>query len=216
MEHSQDCEHDAASRYRHHHCNFPVSRAEPPKDQKSPGYLRIPIVLDNDESQEHWQRARGTEIQGQLLLSAWAVLLHKYTSSEVVSFAAFFSPGSPDKRKPIDSVIGEKDHPGAETRSEECSGFVLRYQVSEDARLQDVSEVSRELLTPADWARGASVNTAVYFSDRLDMARCGQRVMEDEEDKFPSVELKASHLNINDHVRTIGFGCCIISPSSCN
>ena len=215
MERSQDCEDDATSRYRHHHCNFPVSRAEPSKDQKSPGYLHIPVVLDNDGSQEHWQRARGTEIQGQLLLYAWAVLLHKYTGSEVVSFAAFFSPSSSDERKPIDGVIGEEDCPGAETRSEQCSGFVLRYQVSEDARLQDVSEVSRERLTAADWARGASVNTAVDFSDRLDMVSCGQQDTEDEEEKLSNVEMKASHRNINDYVRTLGFGCCIVLPSSC-
>ena len=215
MARSQDRGDDASSQYRHHHCNFPVSRAEPPKDQKSLRYLRIPIISDDDGSQEKGQRARRTEIQGQILLSAWAVLLHKYTGSEVVSFAAFYSPGSSDERRPIDSVAGEEDCPDAEKRSEPCSQFILRYRVSEDARLQDVCEVSRELLTAADWARGASVNTTVDFSDHLDLVSCGQQDKEDEKEKFPNVELKAGHRNINDYVRTLDFGRCIISPSSC-
>ena len=212
---SRDRGDDATSRYRHHHCNFPVSKAEPPKDQKSLRYLRIPIVSDVNGSQENWQQARGTEIQEQILLSAWAVLLHKYTGSDVVSFAAFFSPDPSDERRPIHSVAGEEDCPGAEKRSEQCSRFILRYRVSEDARLQDVCEVSRELLTAADWARGASVNTAVDFSDRLDLASCGQQDKEDEKEKLPKVELKAGHRNINDYVSTLDLGCCIILPSSC-
>ena len=212
---SQDRGDDATSRYRHHHCNFPVSRAEPPKDQKSLRYLRIPIVSDDNVSQENWQRARGTEIQEQVFLSAWAVLLHKYTGSEIVSFAAFYSPGSSDERRLINSLVEEEDGPGAEKRSEQYRGFILRYRVSEDARLQDVCEVSRELLTAADWARGASVNTAVDFSDRLDLVSCGQQDEEDEKENLPNVELKAGHRNINDYVRTLGFGCCIVLPSSC-
>ena len=215
MAHSQDRGDDTTSRYRHHRCNFPVSRVEPPKDQKSLRYLRIPIVSDDDGSQENWQRARGTEIQEQILLSAWAVLLHKYTGSEVVSFAAFYSPGSSDDRRPIDSVVGEEDCPSTEKRSEQSIGFILRYRVSEDARLQDVCEVSRELLTAAEWARGASVNTAVDFSDRLDLVSCGQQDKEDEKEKLPNVELKARHQNTNNYVRTLDFCRCIAIPSSC-
>ena len=202
---SQDRGDDTTSRYRHHHCNFPVSRAEPPKEQKSLRYLRIPIVSDDDRSQEKGQRAPGTEIQEQTLLSAWAVLLHKYTGSVVVSFAAFYSPGSSDERSFINSLIGEGDSPGTQKRSKQCSGFILRYRVSEDARLQDVCEVSRELLTAADWARGASVNTAVDFSDRLDLVSCGQQDTDDEKEKLPNVELKVGHRNINDYVRTLRF-----------
>ena len=213
---SQDRGNDATSRYRHHHCNFPVSRAEPPKDQKSLRYLHIPIISDDDGSQENWQRARGTEIQEQILLSAWAVLLHKYTGSEIVSFAAFYSPGSSDERRLINSLIEEEDCPGTQKRSEQCSGFILRYRVSEDARLQDVCEVSRELLSAADWARGASVNTAVDFSDRLDLMSCGQQDKDDEKEKLPNGELKTGHRNINDYVRTVDFGCFIVLPSSCN
>ena len=215
MARSQDREDDATSRYRHHHCNFPVSRAEPSKDPKSLRYLRIPIVSDDGGSQENGQRIRGTEIQGQMLLSAWAVLLHKYTGSELVSFAAFYSPSSSDERRPVDSVAGKEDLSGAEKRSEQCGGYILRYRVSEDARLQNVCEVSREPLTATDWARGASVNTAVAFSDRLGLVSCGQQRKEDEKENLPNVELKAGHRNINDYVRTLGFGCCIVLPSSC-
>ena len=205
MAHSQDRGDDATSQYRHHHCNFPVSRLEPPKVQKSLQYLRVPIVSDDHESQRDRQRARGTEIQ--ILLSAWAILLHKYTGGEVVSFAAFYGPGSSDERRPIDSVAWKEDCPGAEQRSEKCSQFVLRYRVSEDAHVQDVCEISRELLTAADWARGTSVNTVVDFSGYLDLVTCGQQDKEDEKDKFPSVELKAGHRSIHDDVRTLDFGC---------
>lgn len=210
---SQDRGDEATSQYRHHHCNFPVSRVEPPKYQKSPRYLRIPIASDDHGSQSDRQRARGTEFQ--ILLSAWAILLHKYTGGEVVSFAAFYNPGPSDERRPIDSVAGEEDCPGAGKRPEECSQFILRYRVSEDARLQDVCEASREPLTAADWARGALVNTAVDFSDYLDLVSCGQQDKQDEKENFPSVELKAGHRSIHDYVRTLDFGCCIISPSSC-
>ena len=208
----QDHGDNATGHYRHHHCNFPVSRAEPPKDQRSFRYLRIPIVLDDDGSQEKGQRIRGTAIQEQILLSAWAVLLQKYTGSDVVSFAAFHSAVCSDERRP---VAGEEDCPGAEERSERCNPFILRYRVLKDARLQDVCEVSRELLTAADWARGASVNTAVNFSDRLDMVSCGQQDEEDEKGKLPNVELKAGHRNVNDYVRTLAFGSFIILLPSC-
>ena len=207
MARSQDRGDDTTSRYRHHRCNFPVSRAKPLKNQKSLRYLRIPIVSDDDGGQQKGQRARETEIQKQTLLSAWAVLLHKYTGSEVVSFAAFYSPGSPDERRPIDSVIGEQNCPGAEKHSEQCSGFILQYQVSEDAHLQNVCEISREPLTAADWAQGASVNTAIDFSECLDLVSCGQEDKDDERDKLPNVQLKAGHRDMIDHVRTIDFGC---------
>ena len=211
---SQDRGDDATSQYRHHHCNFPISRVEPPKVQKSLRYLRIPIVSDDHESHRDRQRARGTEIQ--ILLSAWAILLHKYTGGEVVSFAALYGPGSSDERRPLDSAAGEENCPGTEQRSEKCCPFILRYRVSEDARLQDACEVSRELLTAADWARGASVNTAVHFSGYLDSVSRGQQNKEDEKEKFPSVELKAGHRSIHDYVRTLNFCCCIISSSSFN
>ena len=192
-----DGEDDPTSHYRHHHCNFPVSRA--PKDQKSLRYLRIPVFLDNDESQDKGQRAR----ESQILLSAWAVMLHKYTGSELVSFAVFYGPDLPNGCKHSERVVGEEDPPGAENVSDKCNDFILRYQVSEDARLLDVCQVSREPWTAADGARGGSVNTAVDFSGRSDFGSCGQQDDEEEKQKLSSVQLKTGHRKISDYVGSL-------------
>lgn len=187
------------SHFRHHHCHFPVSRAESPKHQKTLRYLRVPIFSD-DESQGKGQPSGVAETQDQTLLSAWAVLLHKYTGSEVVSFAAFYSPESYYGRKPNDTVASEGDRSGAEDGSDGCNGLILRYQVSESARLQDVCQVSREPWTATDLARSGSVNTAIDFSDRLELASCGQE--DEQEGKLSSVQLKSRHGDINDYVRS--------------
>lgn len=194
--------------YRHHHCHFPVSRAESPRDQKTLRYLRVPIFSDN-ESQEKGQSFGIAEAQDQTLLSAWAVLLHKYTGSEVVSFAAFYSPEFCYGPKPNDTVASEGDRSGAEDGSDGCNGFILRYQVSESARLQDVCQVSREPWTATDLARGGSVNTAIDFSGWLEFVSCGQD--NEQEGKLSSVQLKTCRGDINDYVRSSLLHCSVLS-----
>lgn len=196
------------SHYRHHHCHFPVSRAESPRDQETLRYLRVPIFPDH-ESQEKGQPFGLAETQDQTLLSAWAVLLHKYTGSEVVSFAAFYSPESCYGRKTNDTVASEGDRSGAEDGSDGRNGFILRYQVSESARLQDVCQVSREPWTATDLARGESVNTAINFSGRLEFVSCGQQ--DELEGKLSSMQLKTRHGDINDYVRSSLLHRCVLS-----
>lgn len=188
------------SHYRHHHCHFPVSRAESPRDQKTLRYLRVPILSDN-ESQEEGLPFGVAETQNQTLLSAWAVLLHKYTGSEVVSFAAFYGPESNHGHKPNGNVASEGDRSSAEDGSDGCNGFILRYQVSENARLRDVCQVSREPWTTAtDLAQGRVVNTAVDFSGLLGFVSCGRQ--DEQEGNLSSMQLKTRHGDNNDYVRS--------------
>ena len=184
------------SLYRHHHCHFPISRAEPPKDQKALGYLRVPVFSD-DESQEKRHLHGVAKTQGQTLLSAWAVLLHKYTGSELVSFAAFYSPEPSDGHERTDTASWKDDGSGVENGSDGCDGVILRYRVFENARLRDVCQVSREPWTQADLARGGSVNTAVDFLGRVSL---GQHDGKEGKEELSSLRLKTRHRDVNDCV----------------
>ena len=216
-QHGDNSHHD-----HHHQCHFPVSKKESPKDQKSHRYIRVPVFSD-DESQEKGQRARLKETQGGILLSAWAVLLHKYTGSELVSFATFFRLESLEERRTIDALAPEEHHSDSRNGSGRCDGSILRYQFSEHTRLQDVRQVSREPSTAGDVPRGGTVNTAIGFSGLLDHVGCGLQNgenREDMEESSLSVHSKTPHWSENDYVGsfhlTVPFNPDLVSVSTPN
>ena len=190
---------DPASHSSHHHCHFPVSKAHVPKDQKSIRYIRIPIFSD-DESQKE-QRAHVAHTHGQVLLSAWAVLLHNYTGSEVVSFAAFCCRDSPDERNTTDAIVSNGDRSGVANSSDGCDGSILRYQVSDNTCLHDVCKMSKEPLTAGGLSRGGPVNTATDFTGWLEFVSCGQHE-EEEKEELSGVQLMTRHWSNNDCVRS--------------
>ena len=178
---------DPTSHHDHHHCQFPTSRAQSLRDQNFFQYIRVPIFSDG-QSLEKEQRARVTETQGEILRSAWAILLYKYTGSEVVSFAAFCIPRLSDERNSTSTVALEGDRSCGESGSDRCNDFILQYQVSENVRLRDVCRVSREPWTADYFSRGRQVNTATDFSGRLNFLSSGQRD-EGVEAKIPVAQL---------------------------
>ncbi len=188
---------DPPGHHHHHHCHFPTSRAESLTDQKSLQYIRVPI-FSGDQSLEKEQRARIAETQGEILRSAWAVLLYKYTGSEVVSFAAFCSPGLSDERK---STSTEGDRSCAENGSERFNCFILQYQVSESVRLRDACRFSREPWTADDLSRGRQVNTATDFSGRLNFLSSGKRDEEGVKEMDPVAQLRTHDWGIKNYVR---------------
>lgn len=195
-------EDDPTSNHQHqHHSKFPVSRVESPKDQKPIQYIRLPVFSAID-CLENEQPARASDTHEEILLTAWAVLLHKYTGSEMVSFAAFGSPNFSAKRKPSATLALEEGRACAENGFDRCDGSIVRYRVLENARLQDVSRVSKEPWTAGNLSRRGTVNTAVDLSGRLQFVSCGHTDEKKDREKLPSVHLGAHHSGIDDYVRT--------------
>ena len=183
--------------HQQHHCHFPVSKAESPKPLR---YVRVPFFAD-DQSPGKEHRARKAETRGDVLRSAWAVLLHKYVGGEVISFAAFCSPDSPDAYNSTNTLASEEDRSGKENGSDGCSVAILRYRVAEDARLQDVCPVSREPWRAGDLSRGRTVNTATDFSGRLEFVSCEENDEKEEKETFSSVQLRTQLESTHDCVR---------------
>ena len=197
-------EDDPTILYHHHRCHFPVSQAKPPKDQTPHQYIRVPTFPD-DGCQEKEQPTHVVETRGEVLLSAWAVLLHKYVGSEVVSFAAFCSPDSPNERKSTDTLALGEDRSNGDIGSHGYGGSIVRYRVSENARLRDICKVSKEPCMAGDLSRGRPVNTATDFSGRLNVMSCGQQDEKEEKEKLSIVQSGSHHWSNNDCVRSSLF-----------
>ena len=143
------------------------------------------------------------ETQGEVLLSAWAVLLHKYVASDVVSFAAFTSSDSPNERISTNTLAFGEEFSNGENGSDGYDGSILRYRVSEKARLRDVCKVSREPWTAGVLSRGRPVNTATDLSGRVDFVSCGQQDEKEGKGKHSIVQFGSCHWSNSEYVRRV-------------
>ena len=152
-----------------HHCHFPTPRTSTPPEGTHRRY-RCKSIFSSDQRQNNPQQAYLAATGAHALLTAWVVLLHKYTGNETVSFAFI----STHQDLNFSSAHG-RESSGTEKDIDGNDNVIAGYRVSEHCRLQDVYEVSREQRAAGPWLQDDSVNTAVVFSDRSKALRGRQR-----------------------------------------
>ena len=183
--------HENNSHHLRHRCHFPVSRARSFDGELSSRYCHMPICSDGTkwgEEQQAHMRNPPTEV----LLFAWAVLLHKCIGSEVVSFAVIRDSENKD-----DLALKEHSSYGREGL-DRSDVTIVRYQISGDTTLKDVYQLSSEPWRAGVLSREGAFNTAVHISGELSSTNGGQ---EDAEGYNLSVQWGKCSKDVSQHVR---------------
>ena len=182
--------HDNASHHLSHRCHFPLSRATISNGELSSRYSRIPI-RSNDQRREQEQHAHVVRYSSEVLLFAWAVLLHKYIGSEAVSFAVISDPEN------VGGLAPEKHLSNGIEGNSRSDVAIVQYQISGNTTWKDVSHVSREPWNAGAFSRDGAVNTAVYLPGEKNITDGGQEKVEDN----PSVGLRKYQKDVGQFVR---------------
>ncbi|KAL9584104.1 MAG: hypothetical protein Q9203_004802 [Teloschistes exilis] len=164
----------------HHRTNFPVSTATTSGHHRSRQYSRVSVPLHASRVKEK-QQSQSTRFTTSVLLQTWAVLLHKFTGSETVSFAVFHNPGSSELSFPTTTYSREEGN-SAHT----LDASVVRYSVLEDAALNDVKQVSTETWVTGDQRVRGTFNTAVVFTSGIQSTTKKRRMLESDNTSLDS------------------------------
>lgn len=127
------------------------------------------------------QQSQSTGFTTSVLLQTWAILLHKYTGSETVSFAVFHYPGSSELSFPTTTYSREE---GNSAHTPDAS--IVRYSVLEDAALNDVKQVSTETWVTGNQRVHGTFNTAVVFTPGIQSTTKKRRMLESDNTSFES------------------------------
>ena len=166
--------HDNVSHHLSHRCHFPISRATISNGDLSSRYSRIPIS-SNDQRREEKQHAHVVKYSSEVLLFAWAVLLHKYIGSEAVSFAVI------NDSENVGGLAPGKQHSNGIEGNSRSDVAIVQYQISGTTTWKDVSHISREPWNAGAFPRDGAVNTAVYLPGEKNITDDGQEKVEDNE-----------------------------------
>ena len=130
-------------------------------------------ISSNDQRRGKEQHAHVVKFSSEVLLFAWAVLLHKYIGSEAVSFA----------------VISDSEYVGGLAPGKHISNgiegngrneiTIVQYQISGNTTLNGVSHISRKPWNAGALSRDGAVNTAVYLPGKTKITNGGQEERED-------------------------------------
>ena len=182
--------HDSVKHHLSHRCNFPISRASISNGELSSRYSRIPIS-SNDQRREEEQHAHVVKHSSEVLLFAWAVLLHKYIGSEAVSFAVISDSENVGGLAP-----GKHISNGIQGNSR-SDVAIVQYQISGNTTWKDVSHILREPWNAGAFPRDGAVNTAIYLPGEKNTTDGGQEKVEDN----PSVCLGKYQKDVGQYVR---------------
>ena len=183
--------HDNVSHQLRHRCHFPISRARIANGKLSSRYSRMPICSD-DKRQEEEQHAHVARSSTEVLLSAWAVLLHKSIGNEAISFAVI------SDSEDVGGLAPRKHSSNGREGNGRSDVAIVRYQISGNTTLKDACHISREPWNAGAFSRDGAVNTAVHLSGELSSTNGGQEDME--EDKL-SVRLGKCPKDVSQYVR---------------
>lgn len=156
----------------HHRTNFPVSTAKTSAHHRSDQCRRVSVPLHASNVKEK-QLSQSTRFATSVLLQTWAVLLHKYTGSETVSFAVFHYPGSAETSSPT-----RTHSPNGGNCAYLPNASIVRYSISEDAVLSNVKQVSTETWVTSDQRVHGTFNTAVVFTPGIQRTTKKRRRLE--------------------------------------
>ncbi|KAL9583873.1 MAG: hypothetical protein Q9212_002452 [Teloschistes hypoglaucus] len=159
----------------HHRTNFPVSTATSSGPHPSCQHSRVSVPLHASNVKEK-QQFQSTRFATSVLLQTWAVLLHKYTGSETVSFAVFHYSASSEPSSPARTHSPDG---GGCAYSPDAS--IVRYSISEDASLSDVKHVSTESWVTGDQRVHGTFNTAVIFTPGIQSTTKKRRRLESDD-----------------------------------